>query len=855
MTQEKSKTPMMKQWHDLKKKAGDALLFFRLGDFYEAFYKDAEIIAKNLNLTLTKRQDIPMCGVPFHASDNYVDKLVALGFKLAIAEQTEDPKSVKGIVKREITRFVSPATVISSSLLNDKSNNYFAAIHQIKDYFGIAYIDLTTADFHVIEVKELDNLLNELYRINPKELLIDEKFKKNHENFLKELQDTLSFTITVKDVWLFDHQLALQKLISHFNVLSLDGFGMRAMIAAINAGGALISYLQDELSFKLDHIQTIQVDNSSTYMAIDRATMNHLELVSTDKIDSKASLFALLDKSSTSMGARLLKKWIQHPLLDLNEIKQRQESVQSFFSSVVETKNTLSKIKDIERLVNKIKGGYETPRELYHLILSLKHVNDLKSILKDLNAPYLQKQYLDLHDFNEICEFVINAFNENPPLRVSDGNLFKEGYNEKLDEYRMLSNNSKAWIANYQNRLREETKIKNLKVGFTKVFGYYIDVSKGQKDKVPDFFQRRQTLVNSERFITNDLKDYEIKVFSAEEKTKALELELYEELKENLLAYYEKILSAAKAVAIVDVLNSFAIIAIENDYIKPTIDDSSDLIIEQGKHPIVEKNIGSSSFIPNDTYFDVNKQLYLITGPNMAGKSTYIRQVAMLVIMAQMGAFIPAVKAKIGIVDKLFTRIGASDDLAKGQSTFMVEMSETANILNNATDKSLVILDEIGRGTSTYDGISIAYAVCEYLLTTENKKAKTLFATHYLELTELEEKYPKVKNYQIAVKETNGSIVFLHKIVEGKADKSYGIHVAKLAGLPRSAIKTAEKMLEKLEKAPRKKKAPEKQLNLFQEKAPPNPLIEEIKSLDLNQLTPIEAFKKLLKMQEKAYEL
>jgi len=852
MTQEKSKTPMMKQWHDLKKKAGDALLFFRLGDFYEAFYKDAEIIAKNLNLTLTKRQEIPMCGVPFHAGDNYIDKLVALGFKLAIAEQTEDPKSVKGIVKRDIARFVSPATVINSTLLNDKSNNYFAAIHQIKDYFGIAYIDLTTADFHVIEVKELDGLLNELYRIHPKELLIDEKFKKNHENFLKELQAALSFTVTVKDIWLFDHQLALQKLTSHFNVLSLDGFGMRAMIVAINAGGALIAYLQDELSFKLDHIQTIQVDSTATYMSIDRSTMNHLELVNND---NKTSLFALLDKSSTSMGARLLKKWIQHPLLDLEVIKSRQESVKVLFKTVIETGNTLSKIKDIERLINKVKGGYETPRELYHLILSLRHVNDLKSILKNLKAPYLQKQYLDLHDFKDICNFVINAINENPPLRVSDGNLFKEGYSEKLDECRTLSTNSKAWIANYQNRLREETKIKNLKVGFTKVFGYYIDVSRGQKDKVPDFFQRRQTLVNSERFVTDELKNYEVKVFSAEEKTKSLELELYEQLKAQLLEYYKKILSAAKAVAIIDVLNSFAIIALENDYVQPIMDNSNDLIIEEGRHPIVEKNIGSSSFIPNDTYFDLNKQLYLITGPNMAGKSTYIRQVAMLVIMAQMGSFIPAKSAKVGVVDKLFTRIGASDDLAKGQSTFMVEMSETANILNNATDKSLVILDEIGRGTSTYDGISIAYAVCEYLLTTENKKAKTLFATHYLELTELEEKYPKVKNYQVAVKENNGSIVFLHRIVEGTADKSYGIHVAKLAGLPISAIRTAEKMLEKLEKTPRKKKPSEKQLNLFQAKAPLNPLLEEIKSLDLNQMTPIEAFKKLLKMQEKAYEL
>ncbi len=855
MIQEKSKTPMMKQWHDLKKKAGDALLFFRLGDFYEAFYKDAEIIAKNLNLTLTKRQEIPMCGVPFHASDNYIDKLVALGFKLAIAEQTEDPKVVKGIVKREIVRFVSPATVISSTLLNDKSNNYFAAIHQIRDHFGIAYIDLTTSDFYVLEVKELNSLLNELYRIQPKEVLIDDKFKKSHEALLKELQELQSFTLTVKDIWLFDHQLALQKLTSHFNVLSLDGFGMRAMIAAINAGGALIAYLQDELSFKLDHIQTIQLDNATDHMSIDRSTMSHLQLISSDKIDNKTSLFSLLDKSSTSMGARLLKKWIQHPLLDLEEIKSRQESVKALFSDVIEIDKILSKIKDVERLVNKVKGGYETPRELYHLILSLRHVNDLKDLLKDFDVPYLKKQCLDLYDFKEICELIINAINENPPLRVSDGNLFKEGYDKKLDEYRSLSTNSKAWIANYQNRLREETKIKNLKVGFTKVFGYYIDVSKGQKDKVPDFFQRRQTLVNSERFITDDLKDYEVKVFSAEEKTKAVELELYEKLKAKLLNYYEKILSAAKAVAIIDVLNSFAAIAIENDYVMPVIDESNDLIIEQGRHPIVEKNIGDSSFIPNDTYFDSSKQLYLITGPNMAGKSTYIRQVAMLIIMAQMGSFIPARKAKIGIVDKLFTRIGASDDLAKGQSTFMVEMSETANILNNATNKSLVILDEIGRGTSTYDGISIAYAVCEYLLTTENKKAKTLFATHYLELTELEEKYLTVKNYQVAVKENNESVVFLHRIIEGKADKSYGIHVAKLAGLPASAIRTAKKMLERLEKAPQKKKSPEKQLSLFQEKAPKNPIIEEIKSIDINQLTPIEAFKKLLKMQEKAYEL
>jgi DNA mismatch repair protein MutS len=854
MTQDKSTTPMMRQWHDLKKQAKDALLFFRLGDFYEAFFEDAEIIAKKLNLTLTKRQNIPMCGVPYHASESYIDKLVNLGFKLAIAEQVEDPKVVKKIVKRKIVRFVSPATTLSSALLSDNINNYFAAVCQIKDCFGIAYLDLTTADFNVIEVNSFDSFLNEIHRINPKELLIDDKFQKRYEKQLKELEEFLLFTTTIKDAWQFDHQLALKRLIAHFNVLSLDGFGMRAMIAAINAAGALITYLQDDLNFKLSNIQEIQINNSLSYMSIDRSTINHLELTSKEKTDQKLSLFALLDRTSTSMGARLLRKWIQYPLLDLKTIKGRQESVKVCFDRIIEIEATLAKIKDIERLVNKIKGNYESPRDFYHLILSLNHVDTLKEILNKFDVDYLKHQNNALSDFSEICSLVINILKENLPLRINDGNIFKEGYNKELDEYRLLSTNSKAWIANYQNRLKEETKIKTLKVGFTRVFGYYIDVSKGQKEKVPSNFQRRQTLVNSERYVTDELKDYEIKIFSADEKTKTLELKLYEDLKVHLLKYYEKIVTAAKAIAIVDVINSFATVAIENDYVMPTVDESNDLIIEHGRHPIVEQNIGGNNFIPNNTFFDKDKQLYLITGPNMAGKSTYIRQVAMIVILAQIGAFVPAKFARIGIIDKLFTRIGASDDLSRGQSTFMVEMTETANILNNATNRSLVILDEIGRGTSTYDGISIAYAVCEYLLTTEHKKAKTLFATHYLELTELEEKYPKVKNYQVAVKENNHEIIFLHQIVSGKADKSYGIHVAKLAGLPLKAIKTAEEKLLKLEKGS-KKPLKEKQINFLAKTSTLNPLVEEIKGIDINQLSPIEAFKKLLRIQEKAHEL
>jgi DNA mismatch repair protein MutS len=702
----------------------------------------------------------------------------------------EDPKAVKGIVKREIVRMVTPGSVINSSLLSDKSNNFIACLSQINSTYGLAILDLTTADFRVMEFQESQDLIDELGRFSPKELIVSEKCWKHLSNNLEELG--VSSTL-VREEYHFDHQFACDSLSKHFHVHTLDGFGLKGMTAAINAAGALMTYVKDDLNLNFSHIKSIHPHHLSKYMTLDRITQRHLELV--EPLHEKGkTLLKILDETATPMGGRLLREWLLHPLLSVEEIKLRQDHIEKFLNATTDLKKHLKEVRDLQRLIMRIETGYANPRDLAGLRFSLEPLPAISQLLEKLGMPEIP----DLPDLSELTKKIAGAIVDAPPLRLSDGGIFKSGYHFDLDELKTLKSDSQVWLASYQTKLREEVKIKTLKVGYTQAFGYYIEVSRGQSEKMPLSFQRRQTLINTERYISPELKEFEHKILTAEDKIAFLENKLFQELRLEIAQFAESIRQAAKWIAEIDVYLSLAEVAQEHKYTRPIVDNSDLLKIEDGRHSVIEASLERETFIPNDVSFNELERLLVITGPNMAGKSTYIRQVALIVLLAQMGSFVPAKQAHIGIVDKLFTRIGASDDLSRGQSTFMVEMSETANIRNNATSKSLVILDEIGRGTSTYDGIAIAWSVAEYLLTTKNKRAKTLFATHYFELTRLEEEIPGAVNYNVAVHESDKGIVFLRKIVKGGTDKSYGIHVAKLAGLPPAVIKKAQEMLAKL---------------------------------------------------------
>ncbi|MDE3045187.1 MAG: DNA mismatch repair protein MutS [Verrucomicrobiota bacterium] len=855
-------TPMMAQWEACKQQAKDALLLFRLGDFYEAFYDDAKRMSKEIGLTLTARQGIPMCGVPFHTAESYVDKLIAKGYKVAVAEQTEDPKATKGLVRREIVRIVSPGTIVNSQLLTDKRNNYFVAVAQVGTLYGMAALDVTTGEFRTVEVEQSAELIDELYRLRPTELLISKKFKQAHAQLFIELSHGFPYVLNEKEEWRFDSKAAHDLLLAHFEVQTLDGFGLKGQLAAIAAAGALVGYLKQELGLRLDHVRQITSEALQNYLSLDRSTVRNLELTESST-HADHTLLSYLDRTATPMGGRLLRHWIKHPLLSLSEIEERQEALADFLKVPEASRRVhqmLGEVRDLERLMMKITARYATPRDLLALGLSLSHLPAIRESLSSFTAKELIVQREALSD--PISSKICASLSESPPLRLGEGEIFKDGVHPELDRLRTLSRDSLSWMTNYQMRLREETGIKTLKVSYTKAFGYYIEVTRAQSEKIPPIFQRRQTLVNAERFITDELRNYEHQVLTAEERSKALEAQLFEELRAEVAKHAATITFAAKAVSRIDVLLALSLVADENGLIQPKLDTSDVLDIIEGRHPIVEQSVGRASFIPNDTALSQKQQLMLITGPNMAGKSTYIRQVALIVILAQMGSYVPARSARIGLTDKIFSRIGASDDLARGQSTFMVEMAETANILNNATSRSLVLLDEIGRGTSTYDGISIAWAVAEYLLTTEHKQAKTLFATHYWELTRLEKEIPGAVNYQVAVQETTEGIVFLRKILRGGTDKSYGIHVAKLAGLPYKAIKRAEEMLYSLEAAaPRgKKKAKEddQQLSLLPPPATDprlTDLIAQLRSLEVDRLTPLEGLIRLSELHRRADSL
>lgn len=812
-SEQKSASPMMLQWQSCKEAAGDAILLFRMGDFYEAFHDDAVLIAQELDLTLTQRQEIPMSGVPYHASDSYIDKLVSKGYRVAIAEQTEDPKKAKGLVKREVVRVITPGTLMTSSLLSEKTNNFIASLSQVGSIFGLAVLDLSTADLRVTEFDKVQDLLNEIFKLHPSEILSSQKFREKHVGFIEEINQSYECMQSTYEDWHFDHQVAHDFLISHFNVYSLDGFGLRGMVAAINASGALLNYLQDVLCLSLDHIQELRTYSTSQYMALDRNTQRNLELIDplTER-NRKNTLLGLLDRTKSPMGARLIRQWVKQPLLSLSDIIQRQDAIEAFVTnpSILEQLGiALNGVRDIERLMMRISSGYATPRDLVSLRVSFEPLSSVKNLLKGLPQTALiwqEEQKID--PLPEMNARIARAIVDEPPLRLNEGKIFRDGFHAELDHLRSISRDSQTWLLDYQTRLREETGIKTLKVSFNRMFGYYIEVSKGAADRMPESFQRRQTLTNAERFITPELKEYESKVFSAEERIAAIESELFHELRLEIAQYSNQVMRVAQAFARIDCLRGLSEISVERGYIRPVIDESSILQIIEGRHPVIEAINANEKFIPNDVFLDDrDNRLFIITGPNMAGKSTYIRQVALIVIMAQIGSFIPAKAAHIGIIDKVFTRIGASDDLARGHSTFMVEMTETATILNSATSRSLVILDEIGRGTSTYDGISIAWSVAEHLLLCDGRIPKTLFATHYWELTKMEGKVPGAVNYQVAVHESTEHIVFLRKIVRGCTDKSYGIHVARLAGLPTSVISRAKELLLHLEENANRKDA------------------------------------------------
>lgn len=793
----------MAQWLECKAVAKDAILFFRLGDFYEAFYDDASLVSKELDLTLTKRQEVPMSGVPCHSADNYIDRLVAKGHKVAIAEQTEAP-SGKGLVNREVRRFVTPATNFSSTYLSEKTNSFFASINQVGSIFGLSFSDLTTGECYVIEFDSIKALQGEVLRLQPNELLLSIKFQQKYPQAIDEIKNELSCLVHVIPEWHFDHKLCYDFLANHFGVYKLDGFGLKSMVSAINAAGALLSYLKDNLCHSIQHFTSIHPYSSSQFMELDRATLQNLEILKSSRDASKKNtLVSLLDETVTPMGGRLLKRLLVQPLLEVSAIEARHNAIANFLSQfplMEELLRALSGIRDLERLMMRINTNHATPKDIIALKSSLEPISYFKRVLASFNDPLIACQRGKIKELPDLISLITAALNEEAPLRLSDGNVFKDGFCKELDELRLISKDSKLWMMQYQALLRETSGIKTLKVGYTRVSGFYIEVSRGQAENVPDSFQRRQTLTNAERYMTPELKKYEETVLQSEEKISALEFALFQELRERVSRFSNDVLESAQAIAFLDFLLSLAKVAREKNYCQPIVDNSTVLEIREGRHPIIESTSLGEKFIANDTLLNTSDQrLMLITGPNMAGKSTYIRQTALITIMAQIGSFVPAAYARIGIVDKLFTRIGASDDLSKGQSTFMVEMTETANILNNATDRSLVILDEIGRGTSTYDGISLAWSIAEFLLTTEGRKAKTLFATHYFELTKLEEKISGAVNFSVAVHESGDQVLFLRKIVRGKADRSYGIHVARLAGLPHSVISRAKEILLHLE--------------------------------------------------------
>ncbi len=860
-------SPMMQNYLDTKKEYQDCILFYRLGDFYEMFYEDAILASRELEITLTGRacgaeEKAPMCGVPYHAVDTYLSRLIAKGYKVAICEQLEDPKTTKGIVKRDVIRVVTPGTVTENNMLEEKKNNYMMSILKSGIYYGISICDITTGDFYATQIKFPENnfekLLDEYTRFTPTELVINPAMAASKKEVEMMKDRSLAF-VTVREDSIFEENA--EKINSQYKVM--DNSGNEKVLEnedlLISATNGILNYIEETQKMKLEHMNTLKVYDVQKYMSLDISARRNLELTERMRDKSKkGTLMWVLDRTSTSMGGRLLKRWIHDPLLAIDEIKARNTAVGELKDNLMlrgDIAENLNKVYDIERLAGKISYGNANARDLISLKNSISHMPDLKQILKNTNCELLQKAYNDLDELVDIAKLIEDAIVEEPPISLKEGGLIKMGYNKEIDEYKSASVEGKQWILNLEAKEREATKIKNLKIGYTKVFGYYIEVTKSFLSQVPKNYIRKQTLTNAERFITQELKDMEDKILGAEEKAIQQEYNAFVEIRNEIANNIERIQQTASVIANVDVLTSLAIVAEDYNYVCPEMDESGVLEIENGRHPVVEKMLDSGGFVQNDTKLNLQEnRIAMITGPNMAGKSTYMRQVALICLMAQIGSFVPAEKAHLGVIDKIFTRVGASDDLSMGQSTFMVEMAEVANILKDATRNSLIILDEIGRGTSTYDGLSIAWAVTEYIATKIG--CKTLFATHYHELVALENKIEGIKNYSVAVKEKGEDIIFLRKIMEGGTDESYGIHVAKLAGVPNDVVKRANKILGNLEKGGVKvkenkddKKQVEGQMDLCNLQFAD--IARELDKVNVNELTPIEALNVLVKIKRK----
>ena len=874
-------TPMMQQYMETKKQYQDCILFYRLGDFYEMFFEDALTASRELEITLTgkncgQEERAPMCGVPYHAVEGYLNKLVSKGYKVAICEQVEDPKQAKGIVKREVVRIVTPGTNLDTQALDETKNNYIMCIVYIADRYGLSIADVSTGDYFVTELEESAKLLDEIYRFMPSEIICNESYYMSGMD-LDDLKDRLGITIYSLDSWYFDDEVCRQKLLEHFKVASFAGLGLEDYDCGIISAGALLQYLYETQKNSLTQLTHITAYTTGKYMMLDSSTRRNLELCETLREKQKrGSLLWVLDKTKTAMGARMLRKFVEQPLIEKQEILRRLDAVEELKQEAIcreEIREYLTPVYDLERLVTKITYGSANPRDLTAFGSSLTMLPPIRCIMEDLKAPLLQEIRETLDPLEDISGLIQAAIAEEPPLAMKEGGIIRDGYSEEVDTLRRAKSEGKDWLAKLESEEREKTGIKNLKIKYNKVFGYYLEVTNSFKDMVPDYYTRKQTLANAERYIIPELKELEDTILGAENKLYALEYEIYCDVRNQIAAQVERIQMTAKAIAQVDVLASLALIAERNNYVRPMINEQGVIDIKDGRHPVVEKMIPNDMFISNDTYLDDKKQrISIITGPNMAGKSTYMRQAALIVLMAQLGSFVPASSANIGLVDRIFTRVGASDDLASGQSTFMVEMTEVANILRNATSKSLLILDEIGRGTSTFDGLSIAWAVVEYISDNKLLGAKTLFATHYHELTELEGKIHNVNNYCIAVKEKGDDIVFLRKIVKGGADKSYGIQVAKLAGVPDVVISRAKEIVEELsdedittrvseiasrEKEQKKKSKTKKydevdmaQMSLF-DTVKDDDVLEELKSIDVGNLTPIDALNTIYRLQNK----
>jgi len=859
-------TPMMKQYLLTKEEYKDCILFYRLGDFYEMFFDDAKLVSRELELVLTGKscglpERAPMCGIPYHSSETYINRLVAKGYKVAICEQTEDPKLAKGLVKREVVRIVTPGTIMSESALDDSRNNYLMSICDLEDNFGVALCDLSTGEFLVTQTDELKKTIDEIIKFGPSEIICNDAFLISGIN-IDDIRDRLRISVSSLDSHFFDEDIINRTIKEQFGVNSIAGLGLTDFPVGLISAGSLLLYLMDTQKTSLGHISHIKPYSIDKYMVLDSYSRRNLELTETlREKNKKGSLLGILDRTKTAMGARLLRFYTEQPLIDEEEINLRLDAVSDFTANIIardEIREYLSSIYDLERLMGRVSCMSANPKDLIALKQSLSMLPHIKTVLGEFDSKLLKEFCHELDTLADIKDLIERAILDEPSLLIREGDIIKSGFNEDVDKYRAAKTEGKSWVAELAEKEKERTGIKNLKVNYNKVFGYYLEVSNANKDLVPDNYIRKQTLANAERYITPELKELEDTILGAEEKLKSLEYELFCNIREEIASNVGRIQTVAGIISATDVFASLSYVAERNNYVRPSLNKKGIINIKGGRHPVVEKMIVNDMFIENDTYLDEKKnRISIITGPNMAGKSTYMRQSALIVLMAQIGSFVPAREADISIVDRIFTRVGASDDLSSGQSTFMVEMTEVANILRNATSKSLIILDEIGRGTSTFDGLSIAWAVAEYIADPK-LGAKTLFATHYHELTELEDRIDCVNNYCIAVKEQGDDIVFLRKIIKGGADKSYGIQVAKLAGVPEVVTDRAKEILEGLIAADTRKseKAPLKeeysQMSLFDYMASANDdIINEIKRIRIDELTPIDALNLLSDIQKK----